>query len=476
MIIGRKEEISQLRKAYASEYSEFVAVYGRRRIGKTFLIRECFSNQFSFQYTGVWGISNKEQLEEFYKNLLHQGLSSDAAAPKNWFEAFHLLEDLISQLPSSRKIIFIDELPWMDAPNSKFIPAFEHFWNGWASGRKDILLIICGSATSWIINKIFRSKGGLYNRVTYRLRLDQFTLAECEELVRSYYLPLNRNMILEGYMVMGGVPYYWSKLDASKSLAQNINNLFLKENGMLRDEFRFIYASIFNKPEKYIKVVEALTGKKAGLTREEIVSRSKLENNGQLSSILEDLIECGFIRKYNQAGKMTRDAIYQLIDCYTLFYYQFVSLAHGVDEEYWTKLMHTPTYNTWCGLSFERVCLLHSKQLKAAIGISGIMSNIYSWHIKANEYHQGAQIDLLIDRADNVVNVCEMKYAPDGYFMTAKSLNSLKSKLGILRQHISQRKNIVAVMVTSNGIIRNQYSAEITNVVTADQLFTDNLN
>lgn len=471
MIIGRLEEIRQLKRAYTSEYSEFVAVYGRRRIGKTFLIRECFKDCFTFQYTGVWGISNKEQLAEFYQNLIRQGLSTEAKSPKSWFEAFHLLEDLIIASRQEKKIIFLDELPWMDAPNSRFIPAFEHFWNGWASARKDILLIICGSATSWIINKIFRNKGGLYNRVTYRIRLDQFSLWECEEFVKSYGLGFNRNMILEGYMVMGGVPYYWSKLEASKSIGQNINNLFLKENGMLRDEFNFIYASIFNRPEKYLKVVEALAGKKSGMTRDEIIRTSKLDNNGQLSGILEDLIECGFIRKYCHTDKRLRDAIYQLMDCYTLFYYQFVKSAHGADEEYWIRSMKTPLHNTWCGLAFERVCLLHTRQIKSAIGISGISASLFSWHVKKNNDHPGAQIDLVIDRADNVINVCEIKYAPAGYRLTDSELNKIHDRLSIFNLYIPRRKVAQPLLITSNGVIKNNNIFEIPLQVTGDQLF-----
>lgn len=471
MLIGRKEEIIQLKRAYNSENSEFIAVYGRRRVGKTFLIRETFKDMFTFQYTGALNISNQEQLEEFYQSLLAQGLQASCVAPKTWFEAFRLLGSLISQSQSSRKVIFLDELPWMYSPNSKFLAAFEHFWNGWASARNDILLIICGSATSWIINKIFRNKGGLYNRVTFRLRIHPFSLAECEEYSKAYGLTQNRNMILEGYMVMGGMPYYWSKLDPTMSMPQNINDLFLKENGVLRDEFNFIYASIFNRPEKYIKVVEALAGRKSGLTREEIIKKSKLDNNGQLSSILEDLAECGFIRKYCHTDKKLRDAIYQLVDCYTLFYYQFVKNAFNVDDEYWDKLLRTPTYNTWCGLAFERVCLLHSRQIKAALGISGMMANIFSWHVKKNDTHPGVQIDLLIDRADNVLNVCEMKYAPKGYSMTAAALESINTKIAVLQQYVPERKFVSPVLITSNGIIRNKYSDEIRQFVTAEQLF-----
>lgn len=252
----------------------------------------------------------------------------------------------------------------MDNRNSRFIPAFEHFWNSWASARKDILLIICGSATSWIINKIFRNKGGLYNRVTYKLKLRQFSLHECEELVNSLRLPFSRNMIIEGYMVMGGVPFYWTKLAANMSMGQNINDLFLNEDGELRNEFRYIYSSMFNTPDKYLKVVETLSGKKSGLTRDEIISKAKLDNNGHISRVLDDLIECGFVRKYYHAGKQLKDALFQLLDCYSLFYCQFVKMAHGIDEEYWIRTMQTPMYHTWCGLAFEKVCLLHTKQIK----------------------------------------------------------------------------------------------------------------
>lgn len=270
---------------------------------------------------------------------------------------------------------------------------------------------------------------------------------------------------------MGGVPYYWTKLEPSKSMGQNINDLFFKEGGELHNEFNFIYASMFKSPEKYVKVVETLSGRKSGLTRDEIIKKGKLDSSGQLSSILEDLIECGFVRKYCHLDKRLRDAIYQLVDCYTLFYYQFVKMAHGVDDEYWTKLLRTPAYNTWCGLAFERVCLLHSRQIKAALGISGIMANIFSWHVKGNDVHPGVQIDLLIDRSDNVINICEMKYAPNGYSMTAAALESINKKVVVLQHYIPARKFISPVLITSNGIIRNKYSDDIRQSVTAEQLF-----
>ncbi len=471
MIIGRQDEISKLKKAYDSIYSEFVAVYGRRRIGKTFLIRETFKGKFTFQYTGIFNVPNQEQLEEFHHSLLAQGLSRDLPAPKTWYDAFHLLEELVSASTLERKIIFLDELPWMDTTNSRFLPAFEHFWNGWASARQDILLIICGSATSWIINKVLRNVGGLYNRVTYKLRLTQFSLAECEELARNLRLPYNRNMILEGYMIMGGVPYYWTKLEPTKSMGQNINDLFFKVGGELHGEFSFIYASMFKSPEKYIKVVEALSGRKSGLTRDEIIKNGKLDSSGQLSGILDDLIECGFVRKYCHLDKKQRDAIYQLVDCYTLFYYQFIKKSYGTDEQYWVRIMQTPTYATWCGLAFERVCLLHSRQIKSAIGISGILANLFSWHIKKTKEHPGVQIDLVIDRADNVINVCEMKYAPGGYRLTDSELRKIRERINVFGMYLPRRKVVMPVLITSNGLLPNSNSFEIPLQVTGDQLF-----
>lgn len=471
MIIGRTEEIKQLNRAYNSDHSEFVAVYGRRRIGKTYLIRETFGNSFTFQYSGVFSVSNKSQLKEFYNALLAQGLNADADVPKSWFEAFRLLQELISSATKEKKVIFIDELPWMDAPNSHFLQAFEHFWNGWASARKDILLIICGSASSWIINKILRNKGGLYNRVTYRIKLHQFTLRECEEFARHLGLSANRNMILEGYMVLGGIPYYWSLLRPDMSLAQNINAMFFAQDAVLANEFNYIYASMFNRPEKYIKVVEALCGHKSGLTRDEIITLSKLESNGQLTVIIEDLIECGFVRKYCPLNGKTRNAIYQLVDCYTLFYYHFIHNRTNHDESYWLKLMSQPSYHTWCGLAFERVCLLHLRQLKAALGVAGIMVDTFSWFVKATEYHRGAQIDLILSRADNVINVCEMKYAPKGYVFTAASAKSIEDKISILSQYVPASKGIMPVIVSSNGFISNKYSSAFPVSITSQELF-----
>ena len=470
-MIGRLKEIHVLEEAFNSDKPEFIAVYGRRRVGKTYLIKEVFGDRLTFSYTVALNCATKTQLSYFHDALLDQGLRK-APVPKTWPEAFRLLKQLIEESGAKRKVIFLDELPWMDAPRSGFLSAFEHFWNGWGSSRKDLLLIICGSSTSWIINKVFRNKGGLHNRVTRNMHLSQFSLYECEEYVRSLGLNLSRNNILEGYMVMGGIPLYWSKLDKRKSLAQNINDIFLSEHGELRYEFNDLYSSIFTHPEKYIKIIECLSTKKSGMTRADIISNTKIDSNGKFSEMLEELIECGFIRKYCHTNKKTRDALYQLVDCYTLFYYRFVKNAHGTDENYWLKILPTSTYSIWCGIAFERVCLLHTRQIKSALGISGIMANIFSWHITKTDDHPGAQIDMLIDRADNIVSICEMKYAPNGYIMKADDIKKLNTRIGVYSLYMSQKKGIQLVMITSNGMANKKVDGINIHVeLTSDCLF-----
>lgn len=469
-MIGRKKEIQVLEEAFGSGNPEFVAVYGRRRVGKTYLVKEVFIDRLTFSYTGALNCSTKTQLSYFHDALIEQGLKK-APNPQTWPEAFRLLKRLIEESEVKRKVIFLDELPWMDAPRSGFLSAFEHFWNGWGASRKDLLLIICGSSTSWIVNKILRNRGGLHNRVTRNIHISQFTLCECEEYSEALNLGLSRNNIIEGYMVMGGIPLYWSKLNKGKSLAQNINDLFLSENGELRYEFNDLYSSIFNHPEKYIKIIECLSTKKSGMSRGEIIFHTKIDNNGKFSEMLDDLIQCGFIRKYCHTNKKTKDALYQLTDCYTLFYYRFVRNAHGIDEDFWSKIQPTPTYHTWCGLAFEMVCLLHTRQIKAALGISGIMANIFSWHISKTEDHPGVQIDLLIDRADNVVSICEMKYAPNGYTMTVAEVDKINTRIRVYSLYNPPKKGIQLVMITSNGMTNKTPRLNIHRELTAECLF-----
>ncbi|MBO5500092.1 MAG: AAA family ATPase, partial [Bacteroidales bacterium] len=443
MLIGRKEELREIREAYKSEYSQFVAVYGRRRVGKTFLIREAFDYTFTFQHTGVAKLKMKGQLEAFRLSLIEQG-HKECPILNSWLEAFNELKNIIKSSRKKKKVIFIDEISWMDTPKSNFLQAFENFWNGWCSARKDVLLIICASATSWIINKVLKDRGGLHNRVSVRIPLAPFTLKECEEYLVSRNFRISRYQILMLYMVMGGPAYYWSLLNKSKSAAQNIDSLFFAENGKLKNEYNALYESLFKHPELYIKIVSILGNKATGLTRQELVDKYNLDASGTLTRCLEELEECGFIRRYNAFGKESKGAVYQLIDNYTLFYFKFIKEADG-DVAFWTNSLNTSLQNTWCGYAFERVCLQHIGQIKQALGIGAVSTKQCSWRADVNllqEGERGAQIDLLIDRKDDTINICEMKWASGPFVIKSDYDMELRNKVTAFVRETQTRKAV----------------------------------
>ena len=468
LIIGRKKELEALNRLYNSSQSEFIAVYGRRRVGKTFLIRQFFKNKFTFQLSGLANAKTKEQLINFNLTIKRESKKNLPIA-KTWLEAFDQLISLIEQSNDERKVIFLDELPWLDTPRSQFIQALEHFWNGWASARNDIILITCGSATSWMIDKIINNHGGLHNRTTYRMRLEPFTLNETQEFFLKRGMEYTQYQIAECYMAMGGIPYYLNLMQKEFSVTQNIDLLFFDENALLKDEFHNLYAALFKNSEDYIKVVESLCKKNKGLTRNEIISITKLTTNGGLSTILKNLENCGFIRTYTSFGKKERDKLYQLTDFYTLFYFKFIKNNKYNDDNFWVNTIGTPLHNSWAGYSFEMLCLNHIKQIKAALGISGVQTAVSSWHDSTNE--GGAQIDLIIDRKDQTINLCEMKFSTDEYEITKSYDNQLRQKRSVFISKTKTRKATHLTMVTTYGLKQNMYSNSIQSEVVLEDLF-----
>ena len=472
MLVGREKEKKILEEAYQDDESRFVAVYGRRRVGKTYLIRKSMGERLLFQHTGYYGGKLADELFEFCASLREYGLR-DFAKPGNWMEAFELLKELIRNSKEKRKVIFLDELSWMDTHGSDFIMALEGFWNGWASARTDILLIVCGSVTSWMLNKIIHNKGGLYNRLSYRIHLLPFSLKECEAYIHARNIVMNRHQILECYMIMGGIPYYWSFLKKGLSLPQNIDCIFFGKDAPLANEFDYLYAALFKKPEPYIKIVSALGKKKAGMTREELLKATRLTDSGNFTVRLEELESCGFLRKYRQYGMKERNAVYQLIDNFTLFYYKFLE-QKPTDEHYWSNQINMPKVNAWCGLAFERVCLEHVSQMKQALGISGILSEACSWACKEDEANgiYGSQIDLMIVRKDQVINLCEMKFSEKKYTITAKVDEEIRRKTADFLSVTNARYAIHPILVTPYGVADGSYAGNIQNVITTDDLFS----
>lgn len=471
-MIGRIKEQKILKEAYNSEYSQFVAVYGRRRIGKTFLVRETFEYSFTFQHAGAAKESLKGQLGLFRTSLQDFG-HSDCPELKTWHEAFNQLKVLIQNSKSKKKTIFLDEAAWMDTPKSNFLSALEHFWNSWASNRKDVLLIICASATSWIINKVFKNRGGLHNRVTVRIPLAPFTLKECELYSKERGLKLNRYQVLNLYMVMGGVALYWSILDKRLSAVQNIDQLFFNKDAKLNGEFYDLYNSLFKHPEAYKAIVVALGKHLPGLTRQELLKHTGQADNGVFSDRLEELEECGFIMKMRAFPKNKKESIYKLCDNFTIFYFKYIKTNAGI-EDFWTKNFKSQSIRSWSGFAFERVCLQHIGQIKKAIGIAAVSTTEHMWRFvpeKGEKDIKGAQIDLLIDRDDNVINVCEMKWASEEFVIQKADDADIKNKVSALERETGTKKAIHVTMVTTYGVKHNMYYDEIQSEVVLNQLF-----
>lgn len=468
-IIGRNTEKKMLSEIFNSQQSEFVAIYGRRRVGKTFLIRQYFEDSIVFQTSGMANVGMKEQIKHFFQDICRYDKRKDTKGkqPSDWQDIFFLLNDYIDSLPLGRKVVFLDELPWLDTPGSNFLSALEAFWNGWMSVRQDVVLIVCGSATSWMMNKLIHNHGGLYGRLTRRICLKPFTLCEVELYLKSRGFMLSRYEIAEYYMIMGGIPYYMQFLSPKMSLTQNVDYLLFNPNGYLYDEFSTLYDSLFRNSTDYVKVVETLSKKGYGMCRNEIVEASGLKSGSALTQILSDLEDCGFIRKYTNYDRPTRDAIYQLIDFFTLFYFRFLSLSSTHHIMHWESVHKSGQFYAWAGFTFEILALHHISQIKDALRISGVSSNDYSWRCNT------AQIDLLIDRDDNTINICEMKFSEKPFVIDSSYATSLRTKVDAFRTESKMKnKSTQLTMVTTYGVHQNEYSALISNEVTLDDLFS----
>lgn len=461
MLIGRVHEHELLEQKYHSGKSEFVALYGRRRVGKTYLIHAVFKHRFTFQLTGISEANLKTQLQNFNYAVQEQHPLLKLNPLSSWMEAFQTLKKIIEKSRQKKKVIFMDELPWLDTQNSGFIQALEHFWNSWASARKDVLLVVCGSAASWMIHKLINNKGGLHNRITLRIRVEPFTLKECASFMKYKKIQLDHYQLIQLYMVLGGIPFYWDEVQRGMSAAQNINRLCFMSEGLLSNEFANLFKSLFNRAERHEAIVEALAKKSKGLSREELILHSGLANGGNFTRLLQELEENGFIRKYTPFGKKNRDSLFQLCDFYSLFYMKFMQHTKRTFERDWMKLIDNPAYRAWSGYAFEQLCLMHSNDIKKALGISGVETSEFSWRSTLDT--TGAQIDLVIDRRDGVINVCEMKFAMHPFTINKKYANELRNKLGVFKQETATRKALFLTMITTFGTKKNMYSEEIQN-------------
>lgn len=465
-IIGRESELGLLSKYHESDRPEFIALYGRRRVGKTFIVRSFFKDKFDFFATGIQEGIYEEELKSFSDSLKEYGYKG--ADPGNWMDAFGSLAGLIARFKRKKRcVIFIDEISCFDTPNSGFVRALGHFWNRYASRQDNAFLIICGSATSWITKNVLNNKGGLHNRRTHEMHLRPFNLAQTEQYFVSRKARWSRLSILQAYMVLGGVPYYLSLLDMDESLPVNIDRMFFSEDSPMRKEYRRLYSSVFRSPERYMDIIKALSANKSGLTRTEISEAAHIDSGSGLSEMLDDLVACDFIRKYRNGLKKNGE-IYQLMDFYTIFYLQFCANPSS-DQHYWKNTLNSPLQNTWYGLSYERVCMAHIQEILRALHLDTIHTEYYSFRSK--EISPKVQIDLIIDRSDDFVDIVEIKYSRIKYEMTREESEKIERRVSRFVSETKTKKGVQTVLITALGCEKNRNSDVCQRFLTLDDLF-----
>ena len=472
-VIGREEEKNLLEEALKSGVPELMAVYGRRRIGKTFLIRKILQKEIIFEFSGTKDAGLKQQLSNFIKILgKAAGNENLYRVPDNWSDAFELLTHFVTpKIKGAKAVIFLDEFPWMNTHKSGFLSAFDYWWNSWGTRQNNLLVIICGSAAAWMIQHVVNNKGGLHNRITRKIRLLPFTLQETEAYLKEQKINLDRYQVLQLYMVMGGVPHYLREIRKGESSAQAIDRLCFSKDGLLQNEFKNLYHSLFDDATRHLAVIRALSKNNSGLTRNEIIEAADLSSGGRVTELLEELGESGFITGWLPYDKKSKDIIYKLADEYSHFYIKFMEHSRSLGNGTWLKFSGGQSWKSWSGVAFERVCLKHVTQLKKALGIIVVYTEEAAWRY-APKNGKGAQVDLLIDRRDFVIHICEMKYSQSTFTIDKKYAGELENKVDIFRGQTKTKKSIFITMVTTFGIKNNEYESRLVqNSITMDALF-----
>ncbi|MBK8051824.1 MAG: ATP-binding protein [Saprospiraceae bacterium] len=474
-MIGRDGELSIVDDIYESQKSELLLVIGRRRVGKTFFIEHAFSEGMAFHFTGTKDAEVENQIEKFGqqiekyfdKNVLEINI-------KNWAESLNLLSKSISGLRKSKKkrVIFFDEFPWIDTHKSNFLNEFTYWWNNWAS-KQNIIVVVAGSATSYLIDSFEKDTGGLHNRVTKRIEIKPFSLYETKLFLTKNNITLDHYHLVQLYMVMGGIPYYLREVKRGESATQAINRLCFENKGLLKNEFDFLYKALFKHAENHISVVKALASKHKGLTRQEIVRLTGLSDGGGLSKVLNELVACSFVLRLSSLDKKSKEIIYKLVDEYTLFYFNFIEGHKKVSGDAWLKFANMPHFTVWQGYAFENICFRHMDAIKSALGISGMYTENVSYYHKKNKESVGFQIDMIIDRADNVMNICEMKFYNKEVTIDRQTADKLRLRRANFKELSKTRKLLLNTLITTYGVETNEHSlAQIDSIVTMDQFFS----
>lgn len=473
-LIGRIEEQKSLKSLLQSPEAELVAITGRRRVGKTFLVTQCYQPQIVFDLVGIQDGALNVQLQNFADQFSAYSQSEHPiSTPQSWAEAFKILRNFLQKRlsPTEKKVVFFDELPWLATQKSSFLQAFGYFWNSWAS-RQNLIIVICGSSASWMIQRVVNDTGGLHNRITKRLHLEPFTLSETEAYLKTRHHSFSRYQITELYMAMGGIPHYLKELNSAYSIVQNIDRICFAKQGLLSDEFNRLYFSLFTHAERHIQVVRTLASKKQGMTRSELAQQAKLEANGGLTKVLNDLIQSGFVAEYYPFDKKKKEKIYRVCDEYSLFYLQFVEQNRFQGGNIWQHLSQTAGYKTWTGYAFENICLKHIERIKQAMSIAGIYSRAASFYKKSTNTEQGLQIDLVLERNDQTINLFEVKFYNQVFTLSKEYADHLRQVMGRFQTLTATKKHVAWVLISTFGLAENMHSRGlVSQTLTLDDLF-----
>ncbi len=473
-LIGRKRELEELSWAMQSLRSEFVVLYGRRRVGKTFLVRHFFNDKYCFHFVGAHRMKKEVQLEHFREALMFYSGNENIPKLNSWHEAFLLLEKHLDACSEQRKVLFFDEMPWVDTQGSEFVDELEYFWASWVQKRDDIVLIACGSATSWMKEKLEDNQGGLHNRITHRIYLRPFYLSECREYLLEHGFDWDNYQILQCYMIFGGVPFYLSLLRPYLSLPQNVDSLIFRRSGDLANEFNELYSSLFNKADRYINVVRLLSTKREGFLRSEIEKGTGYEGGG-LTKLLANLESCDFITSFVQFGNKRKLTIYRLSDLYTLFYFRYVEKNRFRDENYWQNNFTSRSVAAWEGFTFEDVCLHHLSHIKRGLGISGMATEASTWRFvpKKDDKRKGAQIDLVIKRADKIIHLVEMKFSEVPYTISKDYEQRLQERKKLFMDMVGVTRGAVLTFITPNGLSKGKHTSIVHSQLSCKDLFAE---
>jgi AAA+ ATPase superfamily predicted ATPase len=482
MIIGCEREIKKLNALYESGSAELIALYGRRGVGKTFLVNETFGDRICFRHAGLSPLAGsigeksgknrmKDQLMHFHHSL--KAFGGDSRKPESWLEAFYALEDFLSKKYGNdqRILVFIDEIQWLDTPRAGFMTGFEAFWNGWACHKKNIMVIVCGSSSSWMLDNLVNNHGGLYGRITYEVKIHPFSLGECEKYFRSEGILMSRYDITAAYMAVGGIPYYLRYFDRELSLSGNIDRMFFAETAPLKDEFDRMFSALFRDAEDMKLIVKALAGKSRGLTRAELIEVTGIPDSGDLSKKLRALLAGDFIISYSSFGDSKRHTRYKLFDPYCIFYLRVIDTSRKERNTDWISMESSHQVTAWRDLAFENVCWNHFGKIKEALGIGGVSTTESLWSERGCENEYGTQTDLVIERKDNVVHLCEMKFLGDEFEADRDYHLALERRKNLLSGSVSRKTVIHNTLITACGLKKTQHFSDFVHVLTLDDLF-----